>query len=185
MQFLSFNYQQTLYLRLHSLLQRGRFVEAYTEEFHMLVARNDLSESDDQLMARYLGGLRPNIQEALSLHPLWTISKAFLRALAPEKLHSRSGSQSVMQPKPQFQPTQTPVCSKTSATVPNRPPPSSGARIPGTPSTIRCFTCRQVGHRAAECPSTIKRPNKGKGLLIEADDPELDISQPIYDDDGE
>ena len=91
-QFLSFNSQQTLYLRLHSLRQGGRSVEAYIEEFHMLVARNDLGKSDDQLVARYLGGLQPNIQEALSLHHLWTVSKAFHRVLTAEKLHSRSRS---------------------------------------------------------------------------------------------
>ena len=60
-QFLSFNYQQTLYQQLHSLRQGSQAVEAYTEEFHMLVARNDLGESDEQLVAWYLSGLRPSL----------------------------------------------------------------------------------------------------------------------------
>ena len=44
-------------------------MEAYTKEFHMLVAQNDLGELDDQLVAQYLGGLWLKIQDAISLHP--------------------------------------------------------------------------------------------------------------------
>ena len=136
-------------------------------------------------MAQYLSGLRSSLQDALSLHPLRTVLEAFHRALAAEKLQSHPGPRSIIQPKPQFRPTQTPVRRETSTTFPNIHPPSSGTQIPSTPSTIRCFTCGQVGHRAIECPNTIKRPDKGKGLLVEADDPELDASQPTYDDEGE
>ena len=60
-QFLPFNYRQSLYQRLHSLRQGVRSVEAYTEEFHMLVVQNDLGESEDQLVSRYLSGLRQGL----------------------------------------------------------------------------------------------------------------------------
>ena len=58
-------------------------------------------------------------------------------------------------------------------------------RAPGNPSTIHYFTCGQIGHRVAECPNSTKRPNKGRGLLIEAEDPNIDSHQPNYEDDGE
>ena len=71
--FLPFNYTQSLYKDLHNLKQEGS-VEEYTEAFHQLVVRIDLNESEEQntpldclVGARYLGGLKPSIQDALSL----------------------------------------------------------------------------------------------------------------------
>ncbi|KAE8655337.1 putative Serine-threonine protein kinase, plant-type [Hibiscus syriacus] len=60
-------------------------VDDYTEEFYQLVARNDLSETEEQMVARYLGGLRQPLQDVLSLHSLWSVSEAYQRALAVEK----------------------------------------------------------------------------------------------------
>jgi hypothetical protein len=57
----------------------------YTEEFYQLVARNDLSEIEEQMVVWYLGGLRQPLQDALNLHSLWTISEAYQHALVAEK----------------------------------------------------------------------------------------------------
>jgi hypothetical protein len=54
-----------------------RSVDDYIEELYQLVARNDLSETEEQMVARYLEGLRQPLQDALSLHSLWTISEAY------------------------------------------------------------------------------------------------------------
>ena len=75
---------QSLYKQLHNLRQHGS-VEEYTEAFYRLVAQVDLNESEEQLVARFLSGLKPPIQDALSLHQLWYISKAYNRALMFEK----------------------------------------------------------------------------------------------------
>ena len=71
-QFLPFNYMQSLYKQLHNLRQHGS-VEEYTEAFYQLVARVDLNESEEQMVARFLSGLKPPIQDALSLHQLWYV----------------------------------------------------------------------------------------------------------------
>jgi hypothetical protein len=82
---LPFGYMQMLFQRLHILRQGEKSVDDYTEEFFQLVARNDLSETEEQLVARYLGGLRQSLQDILSLHFLWTVSEAYQRALNVEK----------------------------------------------------------------------------------------------------
>jgi hypothetical protein len=45
--FFSFGYSQTLYQRLHTLKQEGKYVNDYTDEFYQLVPRNDLEEIDE------------------------------------------------------------------------------------------------------------------------------------------
>ncbi|KAJ0978464.1 hypothetical protein J5N97_013938 [Dioscorea zingiberensis] len=87
--FLPFGYTQTLFQRLHTLRQGARSVDEYTDDFYQLIARNDLSETEEQLVARYLGGLRQPLQDVLSLHSLWTVSEAYQHALTVEKQHNR------------------------------------------------------------------------------------------------
>ena len=75
-QFLPFNYTQSLCKDLHNLKQEGS-VEEYTEAFHQLVVRVDLNESEEQMVARYLSGLKPSIQDVLSLQSLWNVLEAY------------------------------------------------------------------------------------------------------------
>jgi hypothetical protein len=65
--FLSHNYLQTMYQRLQNWSQGLKSVDEYTEEFHKLLARVDLSELDEQLVSRYIGGLRVQIQDTVNL----------------------------------------------------------------------------------------------------------------------
>jgi hypothetical protein len=71
--FLSFGYSQTLYQRLHMLKQEGKVVNDYTNEFYQLVFRNDLVETVEQLVVRYLSGLHQSIQDILCLQVLWIV----------------------------------------------------------------------------------------------------------------
>ena len=60
-------------------------MEEYIEAFYQLVARVDLNKSEEQMVARFLCGLKPPIQDALSLHQLWFVSEAYNRDLMFEK----------------------------------------------------------------------------------------------------
>ena len=73
-QFLPFNYIQALYKDLHNLKQEGS-VEEYTEAFHQLVVRVDLNESEEQMVARYLSGLKSSIQVSLAFYDCGMCSK--------------------------------------------------------------------------------------------------------------
>ena len=57
--------------------------------FYQLVAMVDINETKEQMVARYLSGLKLPIQESLSLHSIWTVSEAYNRALMVEKQFSR------------------------------------------------------------------------------------------------
>ena len=57
--------------------------------FHQLVVRVDLNESEEQMVARYLSGLKSSIQDVLSLQSLWNMSKAYNWALLVEKQQTR------------------------------------------------------------------------------------------------
>ena len=59
--FLSCNYQYLTYQRLQNLRQGTKIVNDYAEEFYQLIARNDIMETEEQLTARYVGGLRMQI----------------------------------------------------------------------------------------------------------------------------
>ena len=69
-QFLPLNYTQSLYKDLHNLKQEGS-----VEVFHQLVIRVELNESEEQMVARYLSGLKPSIQESLALNHYGTCRK--------------------------------------------------------------------------------------------------------------
>jgi hypothetical protein len=84
-EFLPLNYRQTLYQQLQSLTQGSRSVDDYTLEFYRLEARNQLNESEDQRVARYLHGLRGSIQDTLVVHTFYNVSEAQSKAKALEQ----------------------------------------------------------------------------------------------------
>ncbi|XP_020675785.1 uncharacterized protein LOC110094799 [Dendrobium catenatum] len=67
-----------------------RTVSEYTEEFYRLCARNNLSESDNQLVSRYIGGLKDSLQDKLELNSVWSVSQAVNFALKVEAQAQRT-----------------------------------------------------------------------------------------------
>ena len=83
--FLPYNYQRILYQRLQNLKQGTRSVEEYTTEFYQLMARNEIQETNEQMVARYIGGLKLQIQDTLNVFNIMTVSEEHQRALTVEK----------------------------------------------------------------------------------------------------
>ncbi|KAG5527003.1 hypothetical protein RHGRI_028065 [Rhododendron griersonianum] len=179
--FLPHNYTRSLYQQLQNLRQGSKSVDDYTQEFYQLLARNDLSESQDQLVSRYIGGMREQFQDALNFYDPVSVSEAHQKALTLEKQAGRkSGFQfsniTSSRPIPPVN-NQTTIGKPLVAGQANRAPINS--------NTARCFKCGEPGHRMADC----KRNERfGKGLFVDARDNE--IEQPSeeqaaqYDEDG-
>jgi hypothetical protein len=69
-------------------------VKEYTKEFYKLNIRAGHRESNDEKVARYLNGLRYDIQDELSMTTIRTVEDAYQMALkAEEKLSHKQGQQ--------------------------------------------------------------------------------------------
>lgn len=55
--FFFFRYVQTLY-QLYILRQGGKTINQYIDDFYQLVIRNDLLKIEEQMVTKYLSGLR-------------------------------------------------------------------------------------------------------------------------------
>lgn len=122
-------------------------------------------ESEDQMVARYIGGLTIHFQDSLNLFDPTTISEAHQRALQLERQLNRRvvaqggnrKSSSMLQP---HAPTPQVTGKSTLNPQPHRPIPTGASG-----STTRCFKCGEQGHRMADCK---KGDRFGKGLFIES-----------------
>jgi hypothetical protein len=90
--FIPRDYQISLFRRMQNLRQKLMTVKEYTEEFYRLNIRAGHRESDDEKVARYLNGLRYDIQDELSMLTIRTVEDAYQMALkAEEKLSRKQG----------------------------------------------------------------------------------------------
>jgi hypothetical protein len=90
--FIPRDYQITLFQRMQNLRQKLMSVKEYTEEFYRINIRAGHWESDDEKVARYMNGLRYDIQDEMSMMTIRTVEDAYQMALkAEEKLSRKQG----------------------------------------------------------------------------------------------
>jgi hypothetical protein len=158
-----------MYQRLQNLSQGSKTVDEYMEEFYKYLTRVDLAETDYQLVSRYIGELRQNIQDSLNLFDPDNISAAHQRALLLEKTIARGSTGffgcdtrgNTTHYNGPFTPQNT-----TQSTILNRGPITTGP--PNRSATMngpKCFKCGEPGHRIVDCR---KGDKYGKGLLIDS-----------------
>ncbi|XP_020677817.1 uncharacterized protein LOC110096287 [Dendrobium catenatum] len=139
--FLPTDYEQMLYLKYQHCTQGNRSVSEYTEEFYSLSARNDLNETTNQLVARYIGGLKDSIQDKLELNSVWSLSQALGTAvrktpLPPDNSGLSHSHKPNSDPKAPFKPK-----------FPFKENPYP------RPQGLKYFRCFQPGHKSKECPN--------------------------------
>jgi hypothetical protein len=91
--FIPRDYQITLFRRMHNLRQKLMTVKEYMEEFYRMNIRAGHWESNDEKVARYLNGLRYDIQDELSMVTIRTVEDAYQMALKSEDKLSRKKGQ--------------------------------------------------------------------------------------------
>nr|GEX15743.1 hypothetical protein [Tanacetum cinerariifolium] len=132
--FIPHNYQLLMYQRLQNLKQGTK------------------SETEDQLVSRYIGGLRVQIMEPVNLFDPVTLSDAHQRTLAFEKQNRRFGSSS----SSAITRGASGSGNKTSRFVPNQTKVASVSKGVGG-SNLKCFNCGEPGHRQSECQAAGKK----------------------------
>ena len=68
------NYKQDIFLKIHNFRQKEMTVAKYIAEFDHLMLKGELTEPDEQTIARYLGGLKYEISNVVQLQPYWTLN---------------------------------------------------------------------------------------------------------------
>jgi hypothetical protein len=91
--FIPKDYQLNLFRRLQNLRQKGLSVKEYTEEFYKLNIRAGHRENDEEKVARYINGLRYEIQDEISMMTMRTVEYAYQVSLKEEEKLTRKQSQ--------------------------------------------------------------------------------------------
>ncbi|XP_013624082.1 PREDICTED: uncharacterized protein LOC106330070 [Brassica oleracea var. oleracea] len=177
--FLPFNYERTLYNKLQNLRQGSRSVDEYATEFFYMTARMTTSETQQQLISRFIGGLRYKLQVALAQFNPSTVYEAHQRAVSMELQLRSSGSSTSRARFPTTSALDTIGQSATDRVLTRSDTPKVGnntdtianSRPPHT-NALRCFTCGERGHIQTSCPKQTRR-----GLVIQEDDDD----EPQYD----
>lgn len=185
--FLPYNFDRTMFTRLQNLRQGSRSVDDYTEEFSLLLTRNDILDSEIQLVSRFIGGLRPQIQNAMSQFDPLTVAEAYRRAVAFE-LQFKPGSsnwnsaQRARSTALAGEGEQLGANAKDGGTGGGAKGAAAGkAPVTGDelrrstrPNALRCYSCGEPGHLQTACPKGGRRGLLAKETKWDDDNEEDD-----------
>lgn len=172
--FLPENYEQILYKMYIECAQGKRTVTEYTAEFLRFSERNDLEETENQKVARYISGLKDSIQEKMGLQTVWTVQEASSLALKAELMEKSSRNFSSFKRYPHqnnFDSTGDKEKStgakeashnnqeagsssnKYNNTQQNKAPFQRQSNPYARPTIDKCYRCHGQGHKSNVCPS--------------------------------
>uniref|UniRef100_A0A0D2ZZG8 Retrotransposon gag domain-containing protein n=1 Tax=Brassica oleracea var. oleracea TaxID=109376 RepID=A0A0D2ZZG8_BRAOL len=142
-----------MFTRLQNLRQGSRSVDDYAEEFSLLLTRNEIFDSEVQLVSRFIGGLRTQIQNAMSQFDPLTVAEAHRRAVAFEN-QFKSSTQNWPSSSRARPPLASNEASHAHASKENnetgvtravgstkQATPAEDLRRSNRPNALRCYTC--------------------------------------------
>ena len=91
-QFLPPDYKQELFRQYLDCRQGTRIVNKYMEKFDRLANHNDLEETEDQRISRFVHGLWVSIRDQVSLQTLYTLNEVVTLSKKIEYQHLKAGS---------------------------------------------------------------------------------------------
>ncbi|XP_056847412.1 uncharacterized protein LOC108830965 [Raphanus sativus] len=177
--FLPYNYEQLMFQKLQNLRQGSRTVDEYATEFFKIMNRVEIRDTEQQLVMRFVGGLRQQIQATLNLFRPQTVSEAHQQAITVEA-QTRSNYQPWSGNRQSRQNTTTsavPSSSDNSTAKTEATNTPSDAQRQQRPGGVRCFSCCELGHRVSSCPTRNPR-----GLLLDTSGRDVEA---VYDDSGD
>ena len=83
------DYDLDLLKKMQGLKQARKSIQEYTKEFYRVLIRTSHAKDDKEKVAHYLYGLRPSIQEKLSLVRMNNIEEAYQFSLKVEEKLSK------------------------------------------------------------------------------------------------
>jgi hypothetical protein len=85
--------QINMFRKLQNLRQKSLSMKEYTKEFYRMNIRAGQKENDDEKIAKYINGLRCEIQDKINMMPVGTVEDAYHVALKVEEKLARRQSQ--------------------------------------------------------------------------------------------
>ncbi|PWA53731.1 reverse transcriptase domain-containing protein [Artemisia annua] len=180
--FLPVTFKQDAYIEYHNLRHGTLSVAALITEFERLRLRCGAEEDEEQLIARFLGVLRPDIADTVSLMQYYSFSDVCRLALRVEQQNTRKGKTIARFQPSNRSPTQPQISNRTGPVKTDTPAAPTIVNDNSTP--LRCFKCQGLGHIKRDCP------NKQIVAFVNDTEPQFDTegeeeTEILYPDKGE
>jgi len=154
------HFRKDLLLKLQTLQQGTLSVDAYFKELETLLIKVEMNDSEEAKNARFVSGLRRDIQDVVELHEYSSLESLVHLAI---KVESQLAKKNALKNSPndgyynnswKNKKAFSKLPSKDSSFKPKESKPSTSThKSPIKSSSKKCFKCLGYGHIASNCPS--------------------------------